>query len=691
MLIAITSNIIVAKPHIEQKIDKPAALQPKTKLSVIAKLTATIMSSQHYTKKPIDDNISRTFFNEYFKTIDPNKVYLTKEDINKFKKYETSLDDDLLRNNTEFAYEAYNLLVDRIFLYRDFVYEQINKKFNFELNETYQIDRSKVERANNLTELKDIWRKRIKNELIAYTILDENRKKDDKVSAFHGKRTPEENVLNQVDQFVKRFASNRSIDVLEYYLNTLTKIYDPHSSYMAPVTKKDFDIEMKLSFGGIGAVLTSDEGYTEVVRLIPGGPAEKSKLLHPNDRIIAVSQDGEDPVNIVDMPLSKVVNLIRGKKKTKVLLTILEASKGVNALPKVITIVRDTVKLKDAEASGKIEKIKIDGKEKNIGIITLPSFYMDFAAAQKGEDYKSASKDVLKIINDFNSKNVEGIIFDIRSNGGGSLFDAVKLTGLFINDGPVVNVKETSGKISILRDKDSKIQFTKPMVVLINRLSASASEIFAAALKDYDRAVIVGEKSTHGKGTVQTIFDLDRVIKFWGIEPPAGSVKFTTAKFYRINGESTQLKGVHPDIVFPSFSDVMDLGEASLKHALPWDTIPGVEHKDYQPDLAKIIKDLKKKSDERTIRNTSFKLLKEEIANFKKIKDTKNISLNLNERKEQYKKEKEIQETQNKVMKLDNIGAARDKKDKKTKVDDDIFLQESINILKDLIIETSKK
>ena len=659
-------------------------LKPTPKLGTIAKLTATIISNQHYKQHPIDDEISKQLFDEYFKTLDPNKIFFTKADIDKFKSYRLKLDDQLINSDVSFAFEVYNLLIKRLADYKDFVREQVKKGFNFDIDETYQVDRTKSERAKDKVELEELWRKKIKNEIIGYKLLEKDKdKKKDKKSVFFVKRTPSENVLHRAEQHIKRLSKNDGMDILELYLISLTKIYDPHSTYMAPRTQKDFNINMKLSFGGIGAVLRTDDGYTTIVRLIKGGPADLAGELHPDDRIIAVAQDNKEPVNIIDMPLSKVVELIRGEKFTKVHLTILEASKGVGALPKVITIVRDTVKLKDSEASGEIRTIKNGaGQDIKVGVITLPSFYMDFEAAIKNEDYKSSTKDVKKIIENFKKEGVKGIIFDIRSNGGGSLMEAISLSGLFIKDGPIVQVKSSDGSVQVSEDPDNSIVYSGPLIVLMNKLSASASEIFAGAMKDYNRAILVGDKSTHGKGTVQTIFSLDRLAPYWRLSPPTGSIKFTNAKFYRINGASTQRKGVIPNIIFPSFTDSMDIGEASLEHALPWDTISPVDHTDYGKDLSKIIKTLKDKSITRQKSSKEFQNLKKEISTYESLKNKKDVSLNINVREKMYKKEKELTETQTEVMKLDQMSLDKKKDEKKSK---DIYLDESLHILSDYI------
>jgi len=451
---------------------------------------------------------------------------------------------------------------------------------------------------------------------------------------------------------------------------------------MAPRTQKDFDIGMKLSFGGIGAVLKSEDGYTTIVRLIAGGPAEGEGSLHPNDRIIAVAQDKEEPVSIIDMPLSKVVELIRGEKFTKVHLTVLEADRGINALPKTITIIRNTVKDKESEASGEIRVIKNNvGADVKLGVITLPLFYMDFEAAMRKEDFKSSTKDIKKIIEDFKEKNVQGIVFDIRSNGGGSLLEAISISGLFIDSGPVVQIKDPTGSVHISEDPDTSVVYDGPLLLLMNKLSASASEIFAGAMKDYNRAILVGDRSTHGKGTVQNNLNLDKLLPYWNLKPPAGSVKFTSSKFYRVNGASTQKKGVTPDIIFPSFTDSMEIGEGTLENALPWDTISPTPHTNYSSNMDQILDRLRKKSESRRAENKEFQKLLKRIKSYESFKNMKEVSLNINTRRERYRKEKEVQQSQKNVLYFDK----RDAKEGEESGSKDIYLAESLKILSDFI------
>ncbi len=684
-------------PEIQKPL-KDKSIGSNRELETITKLASTIISKQHYRQHPLDDNMSAKLFMEYFKVLDPNKMFFTQKNIDSFKPYSSKLDDQAFNGDLTFAFEVYKSFLKRLELYKKYTDKLLTKKFDFSKDEKFAINRAEQPWAKSTEELEDIWRKKIKNEILTLRLLDRASKekkettKDKKTKAHSSWRTksPEERIKKRIAHYVNYLNQNESIDVLELYLCSLARIYDPHSSYMAPRTEEDFDIEMKLSLVGIGALLSSEDGYTKIERLIPGGPAEKDGKLKPEDRIIAVAQDGKEPVDIVDMSLSKVVHLIRGEKGTKVYLTVLDGNKGLHAEPNVIVIERDTVNLKDREAKGKIETVKDkNGKTYKLGVITLPSFYMDFNAAFRGDtNYKSTTRDIKKILTDFNKEKIDGLIVDLRSNGGGSLTEAINLSGLFIKDGPVVQVKSSFGKLDIKYDEDSEITYNGPMLTLINRLSASAAEIFAGAIQDYKRGILVGDTRTHGKGIVQTIYDLQSFLAFLGAKFPAGSIKFTNAKFYRVNGSSTQIKGVTPDIVFPSFTDSMEIGEEHLDYALPWDSIKSVEHDYYVKEISKLIPKLKEQSLARRSDNKKFQLLEKDIEAYNRLRKRKTISLNEQQRWSEYQKEKEIQEEQKKLMKLSSDSSVSSK----NKEPEDLYLNEGKNIMIDYInILTSEK
>ena len=438
------------------------------------------------------------------------------------------------------------------------------------------------------------------------------------------KKTPTERALKRLKTYRLYLEDNDAINVLEIYLSTLAGIYDPHSSYMSPQTEENFNIHMQLSFVGIGALLSSEDGYTKVEKIIPGGPAARDGQLKASDRIIAVGEDNLPPIDIIDMPLTKVVKKIRGKKGTEVHLTILEGVQGAQAIPKEIAIKRDVVELKDSEASSEIKTINTSsGDTLRIGIITLPSFYYDFQSAIKGKkDFKSSTRDVKKILKKFDSEGVDGVILDLRINGGGSLKEAIDITGLFIEDGPVVQTQNQRRKVFVENDLDSACYYDGPLLILVSNLSASAAEILAGAIQDYGRGIIVGDKKTHGKGTVQTILDLGDILSRFKLGFNPGAIKLTNSKFYRITGSSTQNKGIIPDIIFDSFMDYMDIGEDKLKHALKWDTIYPAKYTQIY-DISKIMPELKNLSKIRQNKDSDFIRMKETIKLFQEIQGKK--------------------------------------------------------------------
>ena len=684
-----------------EKTDKPAVskkIQVETKHAQIARLAAGIIANHHYQKAKFDDDISKKLYQQYFKKLDPQKYYFTQADIDQFAEYETKLDDDVYAGKLDFAYTLYELLTERATQYEDFAKVQLKKGFDFTKNEKFFSNRAKAKWAKDMTELRDTWRKRVKSDVLYWRLVDKARKeqteknkkqnnnKDEK--AFFAK-SPSERVLKRISMNRHYLTDKDAFDVLQLFLSSLTNIYDPHSDYMSPSSQSDFQVTMSLSLVGIGAVLQQDlNGYTKIVKLIKGGPAAKEKLLKAGDRIIAVAQNkDEQPVDVIDMPLNNVVKLIRGKKNTDVFLTVLPAEGSMK--PKVIKITRNKVEIKDSGASGKIIIHKnAQGKDVKIGIINVPSFYRNNAGFSRGDDnFKSLSRDVRKILGDFNKQNIAGVILDLRLNGGGSLEEAIDLTGLFIEAGPVVQIRGSKGNVTGAESRSDDAIFKKPILVLQSKLSASASEIFAGALQDYKRAILVGDKTTHGKGTVQTVFGLNPLVRYVGLNFDAGALKYTTAKFYRISGGSTQNLGVSSDIVIPSFTAVISQGEKDLDYALEWDSITEQKHKVYDKNLGKKITILKKKSAQRIKDNSKFQKLKKELKRVEELKNKTSISLNEDTRWKEYKAEKDLEEQQTKIFK----SAQNANKDDADKNENDLQLNEAENILIDYLNLVNKK
>ncbi len=674
-----------------------SAFEETEELRLIANLTTSMFSKMHYVKRDISPENSSKLFDSYIKALDPMKIFFTKEQITLWRMHERRLLPGLAATgDVSIAFGIFNEYLKILGEYEDFVKKQNFTEADFQTNETFDFDRSKAEWPADKAERNELWRKKLKSDILAFMLQDKIKAEEAKKDAKSGKdvktkatpavaaKPPAERVKKRIEQFVQFNQKLEPIEALEIYLNSLARLYDPHTNYMAPRSEEDFNIGMQLSLVGIGALLTNEDGYTKIVQIIPGGPADKDKRLKADDRIIAVAQENGEPVDVVDMPLTKVVSLIRGEEGTKVTLTILEGIKGAKAVPVNIVLTRTKVELKESEAKGELHKIKgPDGRTLHVGVITLPSFYIDFKAASTGNrNYKSSTRDVKNLIEGFKKQGpLDGLVVDLRTNGGGSLQEAVSLTGLFIKTGPVVQLRDAAGRVEVYKDDDPEITYDGPLIVMTNRLSASASEIFAGAIKDYKRGILVGDQKTHGKGSVQTVADLGHYLPYLGYNFPAGSIKLTNAKFYRISGASTQMKGVSPDIAFPTFTDTMETGEDKLENAMEWDSIAPLRHPVFDASLAATVGKLKKKSDARVDASREFSALKRDIAYLMKNKNKKMISLNFDQRWKEYQREKDIYEEQSKLLHLDS--RTDDNKNRKK----DLYLEETLNIMRDYIAE----
>ena len=683
---------------------KPAVkLEPTESMSTIARAASYLLTNNHFSQQKIDGNMSEQLFHNYFKTLDPSHMFFTQQDLDKFTPVKRELGNQIRRGNVQFAFDVFQLFLTRLDDYEKFTAEYLKTQPSLNGNDAYEFNRAKAPWPKDRKELETLWKKKIRNDLILLELLDRSKKEKQMAKSETGKsdkkensptagpvkplpagmkKTPRERTHQRISRFLQHYRKLEPMDILELYLSSLTQIYDPHSQYMSPRSEEDFNISMKLSMVGIGALLSSEDGYTKVVRVIPGGPADLDGRLKPEDRIIAVAQENEEPVDIQDMPLNKVVTLIRGKENTKVTLTILEGAKGSSAAPVNITLTRNQVQLKDSEASGKLHTIDTRSGKKRIAVLTLPSFYIDFSAAYRGEEnYRSSTRDIANLIRKFTREGpLDGMIIDLRSNGGGSLLEAVTLTGLFIKDGPVVQVSDQRG-VKIDEDRDGgRILYKGPLALLTNRFSASAAEIFAGAIKDYQRGIILGDSKTHGKGTVQTLMELDRYTAFWGRKTPSGTLKLTNAKFYRINGASTQLMGIAPDIAFPSFTDVMEIGEDKLEHALKWDTIQPADYQIYDPRLPALIPILRERANVRVANSREFKMLRRDIDVYRRIRERKSVPLNLELRWKEYLAEKKLEEEQEQLLRLTPEDAKTGKNTVK-----DLYLDETMNVMKDWI------
>lgn len=629
-----------------------------------------ILDNNHYRRMHLNDSLSSAILDRYLNELDNNKTYFLASDIKSFDKYRFSLDDLTRNENVEPAYEIYNIFRIRYKERMDYLMNNlIGKEFDYTVDEYYETDREKEPWASSTNELNEIWRKIIKSQALSLKLA--------------GKQPSEikETLDKRYQRFIKSVAQFTSEDVFNVYMNSVTEAYDPHTNYLSPKASDLFNQQMKLSLEGIGAQLQTDNDYTKISRILPGGPAEKSDKIHANDLIIGVAQgkDGE-MTDVIGWRLDEVVKLIKGPKGTVVRIQFLPASTGVNGSSQEITLVRDKIKLEDQAAKKSVINYHLGGKDLRLGVISLPSFYMDFEAYQKGDpDYRSTTRDVKRLIQELQSEKVDGVVMDLRNNGGGSLAEAIDLTGLFIKEGPVVQVKNSANNVQVGLDEDKQVLYGGPLVVLTNRFSASASEIFAGAIQDYRRGLIVGE-STFGKGTVQTVLDLKKYIND---KETVGELKLTFQKFYRVTGSSTQEKGVTPDILLPTALDPEQYGESSNPSALPWDVIKGTPFQRTSDINDKLISGLTKSYLDRAKFDASLKQYISETQDLKKNLTQTKISMNEAKRKiemdEAEKKKSLHNKLDTKITSKEGLPV-----DELAKLDDE-YLREGLMILADLL------
>ena len=645
-----------------------------------------LLQQFHYKQFTLDNNFSRLILASYLKELDPGRLYFTQQDINNFNKHRDLFDDDIRSGNLKPALEIFETYQQRVKERSEFAARRVVKPFNFDKDEFYLLDRSKSPWAKNKNELDEIWRKRIKNDLINQKLAD---KSEDSVD------TLKKRYLN----LAKRMTQLKGNEVFQMIANAYASALEPHTTYFSPRASEEFNIQMRLSLDGIGAVLRTDKEHTKIVSIVPGGPADRTGKLKAGDRIIGIAQGKNAPmVDVIGWRLTDVVNIIRGKKGTTVVLSVLPAQTGLGGKPVKIAIVRDKIKLENQAAKKRILNIKTALGESRIGVIDLPSFYIDFEARSRGDrNYRSTTRDVKKLIRELQAEKIDGLVIDLRGNGGGSLSEVISLTGLFIDKGPVVQVNDVTGRTNVHKDTIGGVVYDGPLAVMVDRGSASASEIFAGAIKDYKRGLIIGE-TTFGKGTVQTILPLDTYSneKF---DKPLGQMKITTAQFFRVNGASTQFHGVKPDISWPIPKSAEDFGESSLDNALPWKKIPNARYslfpKAIQDSLIAKETSISKK---RINSNPKFLATLKKLELLTKAGDEKVVSLNL--KKREAKREKfnaEILAIENQLQAANNLPTFKSIKElqkyQEEKNDDifskeerpaDVFLTETANILNDI-------
>ena len=582
----------------------------------VAQTVGELLEKAHYGRRRLDDTVSKQFLKNYLERLDYNHLFFTQKDVDGFSaKYATTLDDSIMAGDLDPSVKIYDIYRKRVEDRVVKVKALLAEKFDFSGTRTVEINRQKSPWPKDEAEADQIWRDRIEGELLDRTLT------NDKIEL------PVKVVGRRYDQLLRGLHEQTNEDVMAGFLSVLCETYDPHSEYMSRSQMDNFNINITLQLVGIGAVLVSEEGYAKIRELVPGGPADLSGRIKVGDRISAVAQGDSGFIEAVDMKLDKVVEMIRGKEDTKVVLRVIPANATDPSARKVVEIMRKKVQLKEQAAKAEIvERTLPDGKAVRIGWITLPSFYADM---QKTGG-RSTTKDVLVLLERLKKENIQGLVMDLRRNGGGSLEEAVNLTGLFIKSGPVVMARDSNNRNSVLRDRDKALQYDGPMLVVTNKLSASASEIFAAALQDYNRAVVVGDSTSFGKGTVQTMVELGNIIplsltgKSTGNE--AGALKLTIQKFYRISGGSTQLQGVAADVKLPSLWDQTDIGEIALKGPMPYDTIEPATYEKWEHSLFK--PELKQRSAARIAADEEFQWILEDMTRMKnRVADNK-VSLN---------------------------------------------------------------
>ena len=673
---------------VPQQANSEEGLSYKSHYQRIARIVAESLPQAHVHHATLDDPIAEKALNNYLRTLDFDRTFFLAEEVGTFKQRATSLDDELRSGHIEFAYEVFAEFKDRAQERVAYVRNLLETAFDLTLDEDFTFKRKDEPWPQTAEERDDLWRKKIKNEYLGRKVAkalyaessSDNPGEEDRDDEARDllEKTPEEMVLKMHQQFLNVLEGHDAEWVLQAYLNAFTTAYDSHSSYLSPRATEDFDIAMKLSLTGIGAVLKYDDGAAKIVRLIAGGPAERDGRLGPGDRITAVAQGEKESEDILYWPLYKSVRLIRGEKGTKVVLHVTPAADPSGTTIKKIDLVRDTINLEERSAKKDVRHFPGDGTGTpvKLGVLTLPDFYADQQGIRKGkENSKSSARDIKKLLQELRDEDIDGVLLDLRNNGGGSLQEAVEMTGFFIARGPIVQVK-ANRRVQVLKDPDRNVVYEGPLVILVNRMSASASEILAAALQDYERAIIIGDNKTHGKGTVQSVFPIDRR------KPHLGSLKITTAGFYRVNGHSTQLKGVKPDILVPSALDVMEIGEEFLPNILDWSQVSQTKFNSY-PDLQNEIGLLQEKSHRRLADDQEYALYQELIQRLKSQINKTSTSLNYERRLEIAREDQELTKLQEAIR--DRLNPNTSEEDDEEEEKKDFILSEALHILRDFV------
>src|SRR6202166_2318238 len=655
-----------------------ATLAPTEQENYVARRVSDIISREHYRRAPLDDHLSSLILDRYLVGVGGGRGYFYANDIAEFERYRYELDDAIKAGDVEPAFVIFRRYQQRSRERMAYAIDLLSKKPDFDIDESFNFDREKEPWPANSAEMNELWRKRVKNDELSLVIA--------------GKQwTEAADVLRKrYEHVAKRMDQSKPEDVFEAFMNAFVLSLDPHSNYFSARNSEEYNIQMSLSYEGIGASLQLTDDYVTVIDVIAGGPAATSGKLAANDRITAVGEGKSgELVDVIGWRLDDVVQKIRGPGGTLVRLQLLPAGAAPGSAQKVVDFTRNRVSL-EAQASHKaMRTVTRNGKEIKVGVITVPSFYQDYDASRAGaKDYRSTTRDVQRLISELKKDGAEVLIMDLRANGGGYLPEAESLTGLFIDRGPVVQLRDTTGRIEVDEDPDPAIFYSGPMIVLVDRFSASASEIFAGAIQDYGRALIVGQQ-TYGKGTVQNAHPLNYTI--FGRKPELGQLNVTIGKYYRITGESTQDRGVTPDIALPSLIDANEVGESTRDRALPWDHIEPATFR-IEGDLKTTAASLEKLHEERTANSADFRYLREDIAALDAMRSQKTLSLNLNAREAERKRmENERLERENTWRAAHDVKPVKSAEEIKDDAAAGILLDEASQIGADLVVATAHR
>jgi carboxyl-terminal processing protease len=676
LILALSLTAAFAKPAEPVGADATAStLTPTARQTALDKTIAELLSRHHYRQSKLDDQLSLLVLTTYLDDLDFGRAYFLASDITGFEKYRNTLDDALKKGDLQPAYEIFNVYLRRLAERTARIQTLLQQDFRFDVDESLEVDRKETPWAKTPTDLDDFWRKRLKHEMLTLLLSGKDR------------AAARELLVKRYDNRLRQAQKTSSDDVFQLYMNAVAQAFDPHTAYFSPRNTENFNIQMRLSLEGIGCVLRMDEEMVTVVELVTGGPADLSQQIKAGDRIVAVAQGDSDPwLDVVGWRLDDVVDRIRGQRGTVVRLKVLPGKAGATAAEKTVRLVRDTIKLEKQAAKSEVKTLRDpNGRDLRIGVITIPAFYSDFDAARRGDpNYRSTTRDVRGLLNDL-SRKVDGLVLDLRENGGGSLQEAVDLTGLFIDDGPVVQVRNVGGDLEIEKDSEPGQAYNGPLAVLVDRASASASEIFAGAIQDYGRGLVIGDP-TFGKGTVQTLVDLNR---FTRARDPQGQLKLTIAKFYRVNGSSTQHRGVRPDIAIPSVVDSEEIGESSQKNALPWDEIAATRYRGDR-SIAALTPELARRHQARVAGDPDYQVFLRDLEFTRQQRDKTTVSLLESQRRAERERIEAWQrerENRYRVAKgLPPLKTGDEIPEGKDSVIPDAALEESTRIVADLIV-----